>query len=273
VTSQEVLGIELPITGIAGDQQAALIGQACFVPGMVKSTYGTGCFMIANTGDKPVYSSNQLLTTVGYRINGKTTFALEGSIFMAGATMQWLRDGIGLITNAKESSAMAEKVDANQSLYLVPAFTGLGAPYWDPDARGALIGMTRDTGPKEIVTAGLQSVGYQTRDLVEAMKKDGIPALKTLRVDGGMVVNDWAMQFLADVLDIQVDRPSVTETTALGVAMLAGLELGLYSSLDDLSHLWHAERSFNSQIDADQIEQSYAGWKQAIAGVQLAAKK
>ncbi|WP_411745083.1 glycerol kinase GlpK [Reinekea sp.] len=268
VTKEDILGISLPIAGIAGDQQAALIGQACFTPGMVKSTYGTGCFVIANTGDKPVASANKLLTTVGYRIMGKTTFALEGSIFMAGATMQWLRDGIGIIEHASESQAMAEEVGAIQSVYLVPAFTGLGAPYWDPEARAAIVGMARDTGPKEIVTAGLQSVGYQTRDLIEAMTKDGLATLKTIRVDGGMVVNDWAMQFLADILDIQVDRPAVSETTALGVAMLVGLTLGLYDSLDDLSHLWQEERSFEVKMDSAQKNRLYAGWKQAVAGVQ-----
>lgn len=264
-------GKALPIAGVAGDQQAALFGQACFDSGMVKSTYGTGCFMIVNTGDKPLTSSNKLLTTVGYRLNGKTTYALEGSIFMAGATMQWLRDGIGLIQHASESTAMAEQTGSDQSVYLVPAFTGLGAPYWNPEARGALVGMTRDTGPAEIVTAGLQSVGYQTRDLVEAMKRDGVPALKGLRVDGGMVVNDWAMQFLADILHVRVDRPEITETTALGVAFLAGLKLGIYGSLEDIAGIWSCEREFESSMSSMQSDRLYNGWMKAVKGIEVMA--
>ncbi|MDN3649024.1 glycerol kinase GlpK [Reinekea marina] len=269
---KDILGVSLPIAGIAGDQQAALIGQACFSPGMVKSTYGTGCFVIANTGDKAIASHNKLLTTVGYRIQGKTTYAIEGSIFMAGATMQWLRDGIGLIDHASESLAMAESVGAHQSVYLVPAFTGLGAPYWNPEARGALVGMTRDTGPKEIVTAGLQSVAYQTRDLLEAMAKDGLNEIKRIRVDGGMVVNDWAMQFLSDVLHVKVDRPVVTETTALGAAMLAGLALGVFDSLDELSELWAEEHEFEMTMPQAQSEQLYQGWVRAVKGVEFMAQ-
>lgn len=270
-TDEKWLGKAIPIAGIAGDQQAALFGQACFEKGMVKSTYGTGCFMIVNTGDAPLKSENKLLTTVGYRLKGKTSYALEGSIFMAGATMQWLRDGIGLIDNAAESSKFAEETGDDQSVYLVPAFTGLGAPYWNPDARGAIIGMTRDTGPAAIVTAGLQSVGYQTRDLIEAMKKDGMSQLKGLRVDGGMVVNDWAMQFLADILSVRVDRPEVTETTALGVAFLAGLQLGLYSSLDELQQIWQREKQFDTTMSTMQSERLYAGWQKAVRGVQEAS--
>ncbi|MBU2862774.1 glycerol kinase GlpK [Reinekea forsetii] len=269
---KDLLGVSLPIAGIAGDQQAALIGQACFSSGMVKSTYGTGCFVIANTGDKAIASHNKLLTTVGYRIQGKTTYAIEGSIFMAGATMQWLRDGIGLIDHASESLAMAESVGAHQSVYLVPAFTGLGAPYWNPEARGALVGMTRDTGPKEIVTAGLQSVAYQTRDLLEAMAKDGLDEIKRIRVDGGMVVNDWAMQFLSDVLHVKVDRPEVTETTALGAAMLVGLALGVFHSLDELSELWAEEREFEMAMPQAQSEQLYKGWVRAVKGVEFMAQ-
>ena len=264
-------GVGIPIGGIAGDQQAALFGQACFEPGMIKSTYGTGCFMIVNTGNQPLHSDNKLLTTVGYRLNGKTTYALEGSIFMAGATMQWLRDGIGLLRHARESSQSAEKIGPQQSVYLVPAFTGLGAPYWNPEARGAIVGMTRDTGPDAIITAGLQSVGYQTRDLIEAMRKDGVTQFKGIRVDGGMVVNDWAMQFLADILNIRVDRPVVTETTALGVAFLAGLQLGVYSSIDDLKNIWRCDYEFDSSMSTEVAEALYNGWCKAVRGVQVIA--
>jgi glycerol kinase len=271
VTDSDWFGCEIPICGVAGDQQAALFGQACFEPGMIKSTYGTGCFMIVNTGNEPLHSKNKLLTTVGYRLKGKTTYALEGSIFMAGATMQWLRDGVGLIEHARDSERMATETNSDQSVYLVPAFTGLGAPYWDPNARGAIVGMTRDTGPAEIVTAGLQSVGYQTRDLVEAMKRDGVTKLKGLRVDGGMVVNNWAMQFLADILNVRVDRPTVTETTALGVAFLAGLQLGIYDSIDDLKNIWSCENEFESTMSTMKAERLYNGWQKAVKGVQVAS--
>lgn len=268
-TDAKWFGHEIAIAGIAGDQHAAMFGQACFEPGMVKSTYGTGCFMMVNTGDTPLQSTNKLLTTVGYRLHGKTTYALEGSIFMAGATMQWLRDGVGLLPKASDSLAMAERVGQQQSVYLVPAFTGLGAPYWNPDARGAIVGMTRDTGPAEIVTAGLQSVGYQTRDLIEAMKRDGVPPLKSVRVDGGMVVNDWAMQFLADIVDNRVDRPEVTETTAMGVAFLAGLQLGLYESIADIQHIWRREKAFEPAMPTMTAEKLYIGWQKAVRGVQV----
>ncbi|WP_040557474.1 glycerol kinase GlpK [Reinekea blandensis] len=268
-TDAQWFDAEIPIAGIAGDQHAALFGQACFEPGMVKSTYGTGCFMMVNTGDSPLKSTNKLLTTVGYRLNGKTTYALEGSIFMAGATMQWLRDGIGLLKHASESSSMAEEIGQQQSVYLVPAFTGLGAPYWNPDARGAIVGMTRDTGPSAIVTAGLQSVGYQTRDLIEAMKRDGVPALKGIRVDGGMVVNDWAMQFMSDIVNHQVDRPAVTETTAMGVAFLAGLQLGLYESIADIQHIWQLEKTFEPSMSTMTAEKLYIGWQRAVRGVEV----
>lgn len=268
----EWFGRSLPVGGIAGDQQAALFGQACFEPGMVKSTYGTGCFMIVNTGDQPVQSQNKLLTTVGYRLNGKTTYALEGSIFMAGATMQWLRDGIGLLEDAKESSAMAEEVGADQSVYLVPAFTGLGAPYWNPNARGALVGMTRGTDAKAIVTAGLQSVGYQTADLITAIKNDGMTDLAAIRVDGGMVVNDWSMQFLADIVGIRVDRPEITETTALGVAFLAGLQVGVYQDLEELQSIWRQERAFDAEMAEDMRNRLYGGWQKAVSGVQHIAE-
>ncbi len=267
VTESALLGRPVPIRGVAGDQQAALFGQACFEAGMCKSTYGTGCFMVMNTGEVPLVSASQLLTTVGYRLDGRVTYALEGSIFMAGATMQWLRDGIKLIANAADSLELAVRTGADQPVYLVPAFTGLGAPHWDPRARGAIVGLNRDTGIQEIVTAGLQSVGYQTRDLLEAMQADGVSRLAALRVDGGMVVNDWVMQFLADILDVRVDRPIVTETTALGAAMLAALQSGLYGSLDELQRNWQCERSFRPEMDRHTSSRLYRGWQKALDGV------
>jgi glycerol kinase len=265
-TDADLFGSEIAIGGIAGDQQAALIGQACFTPGMAKSTYGTGCFMIMNTGEKALKSKNRLLTTIGYRINGKTIYALEGSIFMAGATIQWIRDGLQLISNAKETQSLAEETGADNSVYMVPAFTGLGAPYWDPEARGAIFGLSRDTGIKEIVTAGLQSVCYQTRDLLQAMSQDGArPA--SIRVDGGMVVNDWLMQFLADTLGVTIERPRVTETTALGVAYLAGLQAGVFESLEQVANLWHNEAKFEPAMSECDRERLYAGWLEAVGKV------
>jgi glycerol kinase len=265
-THTDLFDGEIAIGGIAGDQQAALIGQACFTPGMAKSTYGTGCFMIMNTGDNALKSQNRLLTTIGYRINGKTSYALEGSIFMAGATIQWIRDGLQLISNAKETQLLAEETGADNSVYMVPAFTGLGAPYWDPEARGAIFGLSRDTGIKEIVTAGLQSVCYQTRDLLQAMSQDGAcPA--SIRVDGGMVVNDWLMQFLADTLGVTIERPQVTETTALGVAYLAGLQAGVFENLEQVANLWHNEAKFVPEMSECDRERLYAGWLEAVGKV------
>jgi len=261
------LGASIPVAGIAGDQQAALIGQACFKPGMVKSTYGTGCFMILNTGDEPVESRNRLLTTVGYRLNGKVTYALEGSIFIAGAAIQWLRDGIALISHARETEAMAQEVGVEHGVYMVPAFTGLGAPYWDPEARGALFGLTRDTGIKDIVTAGLQSVAYQTKDLIHAMEADGAGKPTALRVDGGMVANNWVVQFLSDILNVNVDRPAVIETTALGAAYLAGLQVGVYPSLEEIASLWHCERHFTPEMKDDLRDDLYQGWVKAVVRV------
>ncbi len=263
----ELLGAAIPILGMAGDQQAALIGQACFTPGMVKSTYGTGCFMIQNTGCTPVTSRNRLLTTVAYRLGGQVTYAVEGSIFVAGAAVQWLRDGIKLISHARDSEALAEQTGDACGVYLVPAFTGLGAPYWDPKARGAIFGLTRDTGIKEIVTAGLQAVCYQTRDLLEAMRQDGAAAPSALRVDGGMVENNWLMQFLADILGVPVERPEVTETTALGVAYLAGLQAGLYADLDEIAALWHREQLFAPRMADAHRAQLYLGWLNAVSRV------
>ena len=271
ITQPELLGAAIPILGMAGDQQAALIGQACFEPGMGKSTYGTGCFMIQNTGSAPVASQNRLLTTVGYRIKGEVTYAVEGSIFVAGAAVQWLRDGIKLISDARETEALAEQTGDACGVYLVPAFTGLGAPYWDPKARGAIFGLTRDTGIKEIVTAGLQSVCYQSRDLLEAMRRDGASAPSSLRVDGGMVVNNWVMQFLADILGIPVERPQVTETTALGVAYLAGMQAGLYPDLASIAKHWQRQRSFQPHMGEAHRQELYDGWLDAVQRVRSEA--
>lgn len=267
VTDPDLLGAAIPVAAMAGDQQAALIGQACFKPGMVKSTYGTGCFMILNTGEQPLKSENRLLTTVAYRLKGKVNYGLEGSIFIAGAAIQWLRDGVELISHARETEAMAQEVGVEHGVYMVPAFTGLGAPYWDPEARGALFGLTRDTGIKDIVTAGLQSVAYQTKDLIHAMEADGAGKPTTLRVDGGMVANNWVVQFLGDVLNVDVDRPAVIETTALGVAYLAGLQVGIYSSLEEIAELWHCERHFTPAMSDTLRETLYNGWLDAVKRV------
>ncbi|MCP5174100.1 MAG: glycerol kinase GlpK [Moraxellaceae bacterium] len=266
-TQTQLFGAPIQIGGVAGDQQAALVGQACFNAGMVKSTYGTGCFMVMNTGEEAINSNHRLLTTVAYRLNGKVTYALEGSIFVAGAAVQWLRDGIQLIKQAGDTEAIAEETVDSRGVYLVPAFTGLGAPYWDPHARGAIFGLTRDTGIGEIVIAGLEAVCFQTRDLMEAMKKDGAGKLQTLRVDGGMAVNNWLMQALSDIVGVCVDRPTVTETTALGVAWLAGLQVGKFASLDAIAELWHCEREFNPKMNIDKREQMYAGWLDAVQRV------
>jgi glycerol kinase len=263
----DLLGASIPVLGMAGDQQAALIGQACFQPGMVKSTYGTGCFMIQNTGNTPIASKHRLLTTVAYRLNGQVNYAVEGSIFVAGAAVQWLRDGIKLISHARDTEALAEQTGDACGVYLVPAFTGLGAPYWDPKARGAIFGLTRDTGIKEIVTAGLQSVCYQTCDLLEAMRQDGAEAPSALRVDGGMVENNWLMQFLADILGVPVERPEVTETTALGVAYLAGLQLGWYGSLQEIASHWHLQRRFTPRMASEHRSKLYLGWLDAVQRV------
>ncbi|MGM0522229.1 MAG: glycerol kinase GlpK [Pseudomonadota bacterium] len=261
------LGAKLPIAGVAGDQQAALFGQACFTPGMGKSTYGTGCFMIVNTGDEPATSRNRLLTTIAYRLNGKPTYAMEGSIFVAGATVQWLRDGLNLFADAAETEALARETRSGHSVYLVPAFTGLGAPHWDPKARGAILGLTRDTGIAEIVAAGLQAVCYQTRDLERCMSDDMSAKSGKLRVDGGMVKNNWVMQFLADMLGVEVDRPAILETTALGAAYLAGLRLGWYADLDEIERLWRCEKSFVPCMDEATREHLYQGWQDAVARV------
>ena len=262
-----LFGAALPITGMAGDQQAALVGQAGFAPGMIKSTYGTGCFVVLNTGDKAALSRNRLLTTLAYRLGGQATYATEGSIFVAGAAVQWLRDGLKLISAAGDSASLAASLKGNNGVYLVPAFTGLGAPYWDPAARGAILGLTRDTGIAEIVRSALEAVCYQTRDLMAAMAEDGATEPRALRVDGGMARNDWVMQFLADILHLPVERPVVTETTALGAAYLAGLTAGIFSSTADVAARWRRDRLFEPAMAADQREALYAGWQAAVARV------
>jgi glycerol kinase len=266
VTDAALFGDPIRIAGVAGDQQAATVGQACFAPGMVKSTYGTGAFALLNTGGEPVHSRNRLLTTVAYQLAGKRTYALEGAIFVAGAAVQWLRDGLGVIREAGETASLAAAADPGQSVYLVPAFVGLGAPYWDADARGALFGLTRATGPKEIARAALESVGYQTRDLLEAMHRDWPRggADTVLRVDGGMVASDWMLQFVADILGAPVDRPKVRETTALGAAYLAGLAVGLYPPPDEFAKTWQRDRRFAPTLDIAARETKYAGWQDAI---------
>ncbi len=269
-TEKSVLGIEIPIAGVAGDQQAALIGQACFEPGMLKSTYGTGCFMILNTGDQVLSSKNKLLSTVGYRLNGKTTYALEGSIFVAGAAVQWLRDSMGIIKSAKETESMATSLESNNGVYLVPAFTGLGAPHWDPDARGAIFGITRNTGPAEFARAALESVCYQTFDLLEAKRRDGVQGTQ-LRVDGGMVNNNWLCGFLADILNIRVERPVITETTALGAAYLAGLQIGLFDSLDTIAKTWKVDQVFEPGMAQAERANLLAGWHHALNKVKTTA--
>ncbi|BBK42306.1 glycerol kinase 1 [Allostella vacuolata] len=266
-TDPTLFGGAIAVRGIAGDQQAATIGQACVRPGMIKSTYGTGCFMLLNTGDRPVASSNRLLTTIAYRMDGRATYALEGSIFVAGATVQWLRDGLRLIASAGQTDQLAQAAAADRSVYLVPAFTGLGAPYWDADARGAILGLTRDTGIADIVRAALEAVCFQTRDLLEAMTADGAAPPTNLRVDGGMTVNDWAMQFLADTLAVPVERPVVTETTALGAAALAGITAGLIPGLDALDRFWRLDRRYAPTMAEPERERRYAGWKDAVSRV------
>ena len=269
VLDADILGAEVPILGIAGDQQAATIGQACFRPGMLKSTYGTGCFALLNTGEELVTSQNRLLSTIAYQLDGKRTYALEGSIFIAGAVIQWLRDGLKVIREARESQPLAEAADAAQGIVLVPAFTGLGAPYWNAECRGAVFGLTRNSGPAELARAALESVGYQTRDLLEAMHADWTGADDTaLRVDGGMSASDWAMQFLADITGASVDRPQVLETTAMGAAWLAGQRAGIYPDMEGFAATWALERKFEAAMDADLREEKYAAWKRAVAAAQ-----
>jgi glycerol kinase len=266
-TAQEILGVSIPIAGIAGDQQAAMIGQGCFRPGMIKSTYGTGAFVLLNIGREAVASRHRLLTTIAYRLRGETAYALEGSIFVAGAAVQWLRDGLGAIEEAGEVESLAAQADPRQRLYFIPGFAGLGAPYWSPRARAALIGLTAASGLSEIARATLEAVGYQTRDLVEAMAADAGIAVSTLRVDGGMAVSDWTMQFIADILPVIVERPASVETTAWGAAYVAGLVRGLYPKPETMSARWLPERRFAPKMPAAEREDRYQGWRRSVAGV------
>ncbi|WP_289042717.1 glycerol kinase GlpK [uncultured Aliiroseovarius sp.] len=262
----DLFGGDTPILGVAGDQQAATIGQACFKPGMMKSTYGTGCFALLNTGDAPVASKNRLLTTIAYQLDGTPTYALEGSIFIAGAAVQWLRDGLGIIKDASQTGALAQAADPEQEVILVPAFTGLGAPYWDADCRGAIFGLTRGSGPKEFARAALESVGFQTRDLLEAMQADmGAKADTVLRVDGGMAASDWTMQFLADITGAAVDRPTVLETTALGAAWLAGMRAGIYPNQDGFAERWALDYRFEVKMDDATRNRRYDAWQDAVS--------
>ena len=262
-TAKSITGNSYPINGVVGDQQAASIGQSCFTKGSVKSTYGTGAFVLVNTGNKKIYSKNKLLTTICYRLNGKTTYALEGSIFIAGAGVQWLRDKIKFISNSAETEKIAQSMKSNNGIYLVPAFTGLGAPYWNPNSRGVICGLTRDTSQKEIVRATLESVAYQSNDLFNAMKNDGVnPNL--IIVDGGMVKNNWFSQFLSDVIDTKVIRPKVQETTALGAAFMAGLRIGIYNSLNDISKNWKIDKKFVPKIGKSKRTKLLKEWEQAI---------
>ena len=272
-TGVDLFGTAISINGVAGDQQAAAIGQSCFSPGMLKSTYGTGCFALLNTGPTCVSSNHRLLSTVAYQLNGEITYALEGSIFVAGAVVQWLRDGLKIIRDASETEALANAAKPGSRVYLVPAFTGLGAPYWDSECRGALFGLTRDTGFAEVARAALRSVAYQTRDLYEAMRSDWEEASggqsddAVLRVDGGMVANDWMVQSLSDILQAPVDRPEVIETTALGAAWLAGMYVGLYPDQQGFGETWALDRHFEPQMGKDAADNRYAGWRDAVGRV------
>ena len=272
-TGAALFGAPIAISGMAGDQQAAAIGQACFTPGMIKSTYGTGCFALVNTGAVAATSAHKLLTTIAYRLGGEVAYALEGSIFAAGATVQWLRDGLGVITDAAQTDALARAARPDSEVCLAPAFTGLGAPHWDPDARGAMYGLTRDTGPAELARAALESVGFQTRDLFDAFALDGAitgnatgaaGGTAALRVDGGMVANDWAMQFLADILDRPVECAAIAETTALGAAMLAGMQAGVYPGPDALARRWKCGTRFESTMTASDRDAHLARWRDAV---------
>ena len=267
MTSPEIFGVSIPIKGVAGDQHAATLGQACFEPGMIKSTYGTGCFAVLNTGNTMVASQNRMLTTIGYQLDGKITYALEGSIFIAGAVVQWLRDGLKILSKASESGELAKLSDNSQNLILVPAFTGLGAPYWNAECRGAVYGLTRNSGPAEFSRAALESVGFQTRDLLEAMMSDWKTDAKggVLRVDGGMSASNLTMQFLSNILDAPVDRPDVLETTAMGAAWLAGMWVGLYPEQNEFAKSWSLEKRFQPGMDDELREQRYKDWKLAVA--------
>jgi glycerol kinase len=264
LTTPGLFEAQLPIAGMAGDQQAALFGQRCFAPGMVKSTYGTGCFMLLNTGEAAVQSENRLLTTPAYRIGGRTTYALEGSIFVAGAAVKWLRDGLGVIADAAETDSLATRVPDSHGVYMVPAFVGLGAPYWEPDARGAIYGLTLDATAAHLARAALEAVAYQSLDLADAMAADGGTVTRAIRADGGMAANDWLCQFLADILAVPVERPANLETTALGAAFHAGLATGVWSGIETLpSHAAHASR-FEPRMAGETRERLISGWKDAV---------
>jgi glycerol kinase len=266
-TDPDLFGVPIKIAGDAGDQQAALYGQACFKPGMMKNTYGTGCFLLMNTGEEAKASKNGLLTTVAWRTDGATEYALEGSVFVAGAAVQWLRDGLGIITNAADTEAMAASVKDNQGVYFVPAFVGLGAPYWDMDARGAIVGLTRGATRAHLARAALEAMAYQTRDVVECMEKDSGIKAKELRVDGGATRNDFLCQFQADILGVPVVRPVITETTALGAAYLAGLAVGFWKNEREIAAQWQVEKRFEPQMKKSERERLYEGWKEAVARV------
>ena len=270
-TAADLLGSAIPITALVGDQQAALIGQGCFHPGMIKSTYGTSAFALLNVGAGPVRSRHRLLATVAYRLRGQTAYALEGSIFTAGAAVQWLRDRLGVISAAAQAGDLAARADPRQRVYFVPALAGLGAPHWAPQARGAVTGLTADSGGAEIARAVLEAVGYQTRDLLEAMAADAGLEIPTLRVDGGMAASDWTMQFLADILPAAVERPPAVETTAWGAAYAAGLSQGVYPDPDTMSAQWRAADRFTARMPAAEREERYAGWRRAVAGTLAAA--
>ncbi|MCD5411107.1 MAG: glycerol kinase GlpK, partial [Clostridiales bacterium] len=258
-------GIEVPIAGVAGDQQAALFGQACFEPGTAKNTYGTGCFMLMNTGEKFIPSNNGLLTTLAWGVDGKVEYALEGSIFVAGAAVQWLRDELKIIRDAEDSEYLASKVEDTNGVYMVPAFVGMGAPYWDMYARGAIVGLTRGAKTEHLIRATLESIAYQTRDVLEAMQEDSGIELKDLRVDGGAVSNSFLMQFQSDILGVSVQRPIISETTALGAAYLAGLAVGFWSSKEEIVKNWAVEKVFNPDMDESKKEEKYKGWKKAVS--------
>ena len=267
VTAPGLFNTPIAITGMAGDQQAATIGQACFKKGMAKSTYGTGCFMLLNTGEKAVRSQNRLLTTIAYQIFDDIAYGLEGSIFMAGAAMQWLRDGMGILKDMRDCEAIARSVNSTGGVYLIPAFTGLGAPYWDAHARGALFGLTRDTSQAHIVRAALESVAYQTKDLLVAMQKDGAEHFRQLRIDGGMANNPWFNQYLSDILQLPIDKPDCVESSALGAAFLAGLGAGVYKNLDEVACLWHRAEEFLPSMNKDQAEMKYQGWLDCVSRI------
>ena len=267
IAVKSLLGVDLPICSMIGDQQAALVGQACFDAGMIKSTYGTGCFMLMNVGAEPVASTQRLVTTIGYRLNGKATYALEGSIFIAGAAIQWLRDGLAMFDHASKSEAMADSLESNDGVYFVPALTGLGAPYWRPDVRGAIIGLGRDSTSAHIARAALEAQAYQTRDLVTAMKADMNTSPAVIRADGGLVANQFVCQFLADILQVEIEVPAVTEATAWGAASLAAMGVGVFAGTDDIARVWQKQQSYVPVMLSDEADELYAGWQQAVKGL------